>query len=343
MQLDRSLTETNMHRRILHAANADELLAVQGEMTVAAFRWRERGVPSDQIFQAVNDWHDLLIARILALTVEELAAAGFGSPPSRFAWLLLGSGGRREQTLYPDQDNALLYEAADGAQTYFAKLASMAVENLAAAGYPACQGFVMATNPRWNGSLENWQEATAKYLAYPDWDHVRYLMIGADLRCAYGDRKLAAEFAEWYVKQLQGHEFVHRQVADRGLQRQAAVDFLGRLRLDRFGNHEGELDVKEGGYLQVVSAVRLWALSHSIAVTPTAERIQALELAGIWHPAWADHVQAALRVLTGHRLWGNYLQPDSLDEADRQALKEALKTVKQLQKKTARRFSKSGL
>lgn len=343
MQLDRSLTETNMHRRILRASTSDEWLAVQGEMTAAAFRWRECGVPSDQIFQAVNDWHDLLIGRILTLTVSDLAAAGFGAPPSRFAWLLLGSGGRREQTLYPDQDNALLYEETDGAQAYFSKLAEQAVKNLAAAGYPACQGFVMATNPRWIGSLEKWRAATAEYLAYPDWDHVRYLMIGADLRCAYGDRNLAGEFATWYVKQLQGHGFVHRQAAERGVQRQAAVDFLGRLRLDRWGEHEGELHVKEGGYLQLVSAVRLWTVAHGIAVTPTAERIQALELAGIWHPAWADHVQAALRVLTGHRLWGNYMQPDSLCAPDLQALKAALKTVKHVQKKTARRFSKPGL
>jgi hypothetical protein len=39
---------------------------------------------------------------------------GYGRPPVPYAWLALGSEGRREQTLRTDQDNALIF--ADNSQ-----------------------------------------------------------------------------------------------------------------------------------------------------------------------------------------------------------------------------------
>ena len=35
---------------------------------------------------------------------------GFGKPPVPYAFILFGSGGRSEQTLWSDQDNGLIYE-----------------------------------------------------------------------------------------------------------------------------------------------------------------------------------------------------------------------------------------
>ena len=45
----------------------------------------------------------------------ELAILDLGSPPARFAWLSIGSQGRKEQLLLTDQDSILIFEdvAAD--------------------------------------------------------------------------------------------------------------------------------------------------------------------------------------------------------------------------------------
>ena len=53
---------------------------------------------------------------------------GLGRPPVPYAWLALGSEGRREQTLRTDQDNAIVFadvspEEEEEVQGYFLDLA----------------------------------------------------------------------------------------------------------------------------------------------------------------------------------------------------------------------------
>lgn len=55
-----------------------------------------------------------------------------------YAWLVLGSEGRYEQTLRTDQDNALVYddEASPEAVRYFERLAELVVGWLVECGFP---------------------------------------------------------------------------------------------------------------------------------------------------------------------------------------------------------------
>ncbi|MGK9617154.1 DUF294 nucleotidyltransferase-like domain-containing protein, partial [Salmonella enterica subsp. enterica] len=46
----------------------------------------------------------------------ELTLAEKGDPDVPFSWLCFGSEGRREQTLFTDQDNGILFEAKDAAE-----------------------------------------------------------------------------------------------------------------------------------------------------------------------------------------------------------------------------------
>src|SRR4029078_7852390 len=57
----------------------------------------------------INQVHDALIQRTIEIAEHLLEDEGHGRSPVPYAFILLGSGGRREQTLWSDQDNGLIY------------------------------------------------------------------------------------------------------------------------------------------------------------------------------------------------------------------------------------------
>ncbi|WP_018132858.1 DUF294 nucleotidyltransferase-like domain-containing protein [Effusibacillus pohliae] len=339
----------SMLRQIIsQVESANEIRALRvlhDRMPDVARDWQRSGFDACEILSFINQWHDQLIKRTIELTLADLESAGRGAPPTPFCWLLLGSGGRREQTLAPDQDNALLYleEPSDTrgeTRAFFQMLAEWVVSRLAAVGYPYCPGFVMATNPRWNGSLREWRQAIGSYAGYPDGNNARFLAMAADMRPICGDFRLAAELREWFSGQVRELAFVHWQTAQHGWQQPVALDWRDRFRTEKWGDHMGELNIKEGGYLQIVNAARLWSLAHGVHATSTLERIAALRDLAIWEEQWASRVAGALRLFIHHRIWGNYVCPDRLSDTEAAALKEAMRTARHLQKRTARRFRK---
>lgn len=344
MQLDIAHATSTFLQKIRSASHASALHQAFEWLQTCAERWGERKFPPLEIAAVVNGWHDHLIRRAVELTLVELHERGLGEPPAPFCWLLLGSGGRQEQTLHPDQDNALLYSATLGREqeerVYFQALAEVAVERLAEIGYPYCPGYVMASNPRWNLSFSDWQHKIMDYTGYPDWDNARYLMMLADLRPVYGDKVLADQLTDWLLGELAKQNFLHYLVAQHLEAHKVALDWRGRFRVDVWGEEEGRLNVKEGGYLQVINAVRLWSVAHGLPASSTEQRMERLHAAGVWDRAWAQEVRAALEELVSWRLWSNYVDPAPLTTGETERLKTALKTARQLQKRTARRFSK---
>ena len=86
---------------------------------------------------------------MIDLTIEEI-----GEPPTRFAFVSVGSEGRGEQTLVTDQDNAIIFEDVDeqtseSVQTYFNQFGTMVCTWLDEVGYRFCKGEIMAMNPTW--------------------------------------------------------------------------------------------------------------------------------------------------------------------------------------------------
>ncbi|TIR45492.1 MAG: DNA polymerase III subunit epsilon, partial [Mesorhizobium sp.] len=84
---------------------------------------------------------------------------GHGPPPCAYAVLVLGSGGRGESLMAPDQDNAIVF--ADGEPNgpedrWFKNLGAKLADMLDISGVPYCKGGVMASNATFRGSLDTW-------------------------------------------------------------------------------------------------------------------------------------------------------------------------------------------
>ena len=104
--------------------------------------------------------------RALVLAINGLAADGWGEPPVPFALIVMGSAGRGECLLAPDQDNGFILadyddEAHARIDAYFVPLAERFTHLLDDIGFPLCLGNVMATNPVWRKRISEWRKQIA--------------------------------------------------------------------------------------------------------------------------------------------------------------------------------------
>ena len=110
------------------------------------------GEPAMDVIALINALNDDITVAVLRQAVAAMAEAGWGEPPVPFAALVMGSAGRGESLLNPDQDNGfILADHADSEREsvdrFFIALAQRFTRGLEQAGFPLCAGVVMATNP----------------------------------------------------------------------------------------------------------------------------------------------------------------------------------------------------
>lgn len=93
---------------IRNAPKVENLVAIRGEIDQLVERMLADGASSTQIRAIITLLNDHTVCRVIELTLADK-----GDPGVPFSWLCFGSEGRREQTLYTDQDNGILFEAKD--------------------------------------------------------------------------------------------------------------------------------------------------------------------------------------------------------------------------------------
>lgn len=283
-------------------------------------------------------------------------------PPSwqtGFAFALLGSGARGEQSIRSDQDHAFIYpienEASPGdGDAYYQHLGEVTAAMLHQIGYPFCTGHIMASNARWRGTLSTWQERIINYADYPDWDNIRFLLIAADARTIIGESGLVANIRHSVAHSISRSPFIRWKVADQALSHPIALTLLGGIRSDPDPLHKGCFQVKEGFYTPLVNSVRLWALSLDIGEPSTKIRIEKLLLQKAWSAELAkqvtDALETALFVRLRHHVTkalqgqpiDDYVVIEQLSDEERDRIKRALRTTKQLQQITLRQFRRPG-
>nr|WP_273545652.1 DUF294 nucleotidyltransferase-like domain-containing protein [Paenibacillus caui] len=293
----------------------------------------------------VNRLQDEVMSQAVKLCERNMAEAGMGVPPVPFAFVLFGSGGRYEQTPWSDQDNGIIFADGGGkeAEKYFEEFGLRLSVILEETGYPPCQGKVMVSNGMWRQSLGSWHQQLVKWREDSRWEDVRYLTIASDMRCVAGDSSLAAEWRRDFMDIMRRDEELEAALLGNTVRHKAALNILGQVITERFGEHAGEFDVKYGLYIPLVNGVRCLALYYGISETSTLERISKLHELEAFPRPWMDALRRAFqkalkfRSMTTYHTEEGVLQSDSYlsQETLRQKevfreLRESLVTVRQL-------------
>ena len=332
-------------RLLQRATSLADLRRYTDQVAEAVITLIDAGARVSDIGRVVAVAHDALLQRLL-----HDAEAQLGPPPVPYAWLVLGSEGRYEQTLRTDQDNALVYddEASPEAVLYFEQLAELVVGWLVECGFPRCPGNIMATNPEWR-PLSVWQRYFRRWIEVPDEESLLRIAIFFDYRQVYGTLP-----AESILRTITQHAADHRifmaRLARAALRQPAPLTFFRQVALERRGEQRDLLDLKLRGTAMVVDLARLFGLEAHSNETNTIARLRAAMTAGVLSREDGDNLISAFELLSTLRLQHQQQQiaqglpPDNLVNfhqlslRERREVKESLQVIASVQRGVALMF-----
>ena len=320
--------------------------AHHADLAAALIRDGQASVAVQRCLAALNDATTQAIA---ALTLAGLREDGWGDPPVGFALIVMGSSGRRESFLHPDQDNGLVLDAypddAHGAiDPYFIEFSARLTTALDRAGFPLCLGHVMVTNPVWRKTLNQW---TAQLARWGSGQAVLSADIFLDFRPVHGVTSLAARLRATVLDIAAANPLFVRQISWQEERETAPLGLFGQIIAD---DDERRIDLKLRGTLPLVGLVRLMALRHGVAATGTLDRLAALQAEGAISAGLHAALAEDFAVLTDLRLRqqladhasgappGNLLDLASLAERDRARLVQVFRTIELLRKVAAQPY-----
>ncbi len=283
----------------------------------------------------------------------QIVAAWQSALPEPFrdkvALVQLGSAARREDLLGSDLDHAVLASDEDSAAAVVPHLYTF-IRVMSSVLCPPCEGFVMATNPRWIGTEASWQTRVQQYLSYPDWDHARYLFMLMDSR-VYGRAREWDEVVLPVRAAIRSSSFLGWEMAHLGIRGTVGLGPFRRMVLDQVGERK-VFSVKERFVAPMIHAIRLLAITTGVNRLSTRERCADLAAAGVLTESEATEVMAAVSFgwslrLRSHAkavLEGNpmrdWVEGGRLTQEDQAELREHLRVAKELEHMVCRRFPK---
>ena len=305
-------------------------------------------VPVPEIQALLGHVNRDLMARLTRLCLAEMAAAGRGDPPLRFAVIVMGSIGRSENYIRPDQDVGMIladYPDAEHGRIdpWFIDLAERLADASDAVGFPYCKGGVMARNPLWRKSLSQWRAQIDLWINGGNDNFIRLADIFFDFAPTYGDPALASALRDHVTDRLKGNSRFLKAMCWIDDDRKVALGLFNRFITERADDgHKGEINLKFTGTLPLVEAIRILALREGIAVTSTLARMAALHDAGVLDDNEFDYLTAAFRHITllmlrrqiadfsAGRAVSNYVAPRGLSRREKDQLVNSFKAISRL-------------
>ncbi len=312
--------------------------------------------PAPEIQALLTQLNREVHARVAQNALDTIRKEGGDAPPVRFSLIVMGSTGRGENFINPDQDHGIVLEdypveRHDEVNAYFIRFAELLTSNLEAIGFPLCAGNVMATNPLWRKSLSEWKLQTLLWFQKRDTFQVQLSDVFFDFDAAWGETSLAQELRDHITAFAQKSPLVLQAMFECEADRHVALGLFGRLRTEAREDLPAAVNLKHGGILPLVGSVRLLALRKGIKATSTRERIALLHETGVFNDDEADEYKAALEHLTrvmlrqqlrDFRRLGEatrYVGKSAMSRREKHVLAMSLRAIRSLQERVRMEFT----
>ena len=328
-----------VRRAIAEAMTKEELRdAAAGVRSMVVALHRSDLAPA-HTSRAISAVGDALIRRMIALAIESE-----GAPPSEFAWLSLGSHGRREPVPSSDVDSGMSWRDIPTQTTtdYMQAIAADVAECLKVVGWGIDAHGVNARDEFGASSIAEWRKAIPRWLSHPEDNRVLIATsILLDGRTAYGPEELNPRGLFY---ESGDRPTVLRWLLRLALAARPPTGFARDFVVEHSGEHRGTLDIKHGGLLPILDLARYAALKADAKVTSTVERLRAAGQAGALDKAHAGTLTEAYDLFTALRLEhqvhqieqglepDDYLDPKELNSLTRRYLRDAFREVASIQK-----------
>jgi signal-transduction protein with cAMP-binding, CBS, and nucleotidyltransferase domain len=342
---------------VTHEGDLDALREIKAAQVDLAEDLFGDSVPVPEIQDVLTHINRDIHRRIVEGHLGAMAAGPRGQAPVDFALIVMGSAGRGESFLYPDQDNGFIladYPDRDHTEIdgFFIELAERMTRDLDTVGFPFCRGYVMATNPVWRKTESQWRAQVQSWGRRRSTIALQFCDIFFDFRGAYGALEMVRDLRRVVVEMAKNSPAFLSELQREASRVGVALGWFGRFVTEKDKpEHRGEINLKHMGTMPLVSALRLLSLREGVTEASTLRRIAALKQIGVLDADQADYLTGAFSHITGLLLReqiadfkagktvGNYVHPETLSERERDILVDSLKAIAALQKRVESEFT----
>jgi CBS domain-containing protein len=328
-----------LRRAIADAKNDEELREAAARLDPTVIALHHGGVGPGQISAIISVVVETLVRRMVELAVEVA-----GPPPTEFAWLSLGSHGRREAVPSSDVDSGVVWDDRGGASAapYMHGLAEQVGGLLAATGMRSDAHGVTAAGAAMAWDAVEWREAIGRWLDEPTNESLMAISILLDGRTIHGPSQAFGVLSA--VRDARSRPRLLRLLLRLALVNRPPTGFLHDIVVEHSGEHRGSFDIKSGGLMPIVGIARYAGLAAGAKSTSTVSRLRAAGAAGVLPESDATTLEEAYRLMTALRMEhqvreleagtdpDDYVDPKALNALTRRYLREAFRLVASTQK-----------
>ncbi|MBT8372968.1 MAG: cyclic nucleotide-binding domain-containing protein [Deltaproteobacteria bacterium] len=338
-------------REIAGAKFINHIVQIRGQVPRLVHTLINTGAKAQHITRFLTTVSDAILQKVIGFALDEM-----GPAPVKFAFMVMGSEGRQEQTLKTDQDNAIIFEDVPSKSQkevikYFSKFAERICKWLDQAGYALCKGDVMAMNPMWCQPLATWKKYFSEWIHTAEPEALLQASIFFDFRGAYGDTALVDKLRKHLFDSLVGWPGFFRHLTENALFFTPPIGFFRNFLVESKGEHRDTFNIK-AAMQPVVDYARIYALKHKIKETNTFGRLHQLlakrKITGQEHneletaysylmqQRFANQVKTAI---DENKEPDNYVNPRHLSRIEQTMLKEIFKRIEKFQAKLSFDFT----
>lgn len=340
-------------KEIQRAKRTREIRKIRNKANLLLKSYLEQNIPLAHISKIISEINDSVTIRVIELSLKKMNIA----PPAKFSWLALGSQGRKEQLLYTDQDNALIFEDVaenkyEETKQYFLKMAGYVTKSLHKIGYEYCPAEMMASNPKWCLSLSEWKNQFNDWIINVNDEGILLSSIFFDYNRVYGDFLMAKELSESIFKSLNKRDLLFTFLAKEAIASPSPLSFFKQFLVENNGEQKDTFNIKRRALMPLINAARLLILSKNISgISNTAQRFERLaelepqnkEL--FQSCAYAFKALLKFKTKQGilHNNSGTFIQLESLTKEEKLKLKRCFKPIREIQEVLSVRFNLSNI
>ena len=334
-------------KEIKRCQSPKELKQIRERLTDLIQTSISKNIPLSHVFNIASEINLAIIKRSVELSILDL-----GSPPARFAWLSIGSQGRKEQLLLTDQDSILIFEdvAADKyreVKDYFLKLGKKTTATLEKIGYELCPNGHMGSNMLWCKSLTDWIKQYDSWMNTPGENSNDLSSIFFDYEITFGEQKIEDAIGNVVFKNAKNNTLFFDFLGNDALRKNSPLTFFKKFNVEEEGSNKDKFDIKTRALMPLIDGARLFTLNFDIrGINNTFQRFKQLSIIDPKHAEIYLNCAEAFLTLSKFRTLeglknddsGQFINLEELSKIDREKLKNALLPMKELEELIKSKF-----
>lgn len=335
-------------KEIKRSQAAKDLKQIRDKMADLVQNSIHKNIPLTHVTNIASDINLAVIKRAVELSILDL-----GSPPARFAWLSIGSQGRKEQLLLTDQDSILIFEDVApekyrDVKDYFLKLARKTTDTLEKVGYPLCPNGHMGSNMLWCKSLTDWTKQYNSWINTPGENSNDISSIFFDYEIVFGEPKIEEAIENVIFNNIKNNALFFDFLGNDALRKNSPLSFFKKFIVEEEdGPNKNKFDIKTRALMPLIDGARLFALHYNIkGVNNTYLRFKQLSITDPKNAEIYLNCAEAFLILSKFRTIeglknddnGQFINLEEMTKIDKEKLKNALAPMKELEELIKNKF-----